>query len=93
MRKGYIVLFMDTPEAKRIIERWTDPEHPQRYFVSGDWVRECKARNRLLYQVFVDNGVRVKMHVHNAIANVVSRERLERTIRVWRCFAGPEDPR
>ena len=82
VKKGYVVLFMDTPEANRIIERWTDQELPHRYFVSTDWVKACKAQNRLLCQVFVDNGVRVKMHIHSTIANFTSREELTRKIKV-----------
>ncbi len=53
------------------------------------YVEACKIAGMLLKQIFVENGVPIKMHVHPSIANVNARSALGQRIMVRVCLFSP----
>ena len=80
--RGYIVFQPDTVEAQRLIETWRNEDRPQRYFVPFSWINTCREKRQFLHQVFVENGLPVKIHIHRSIANLNSRGDFTETIMV-----------
>lgn len=81
-RQGYVLTQPGTPEEERLRLCWTSPDRPERHFVPYTYVEACKIAGMLLKQIFVGNGVPIKMHIHPSIANVNARAALSQRIMV-----------
>jgi hypothetical protein len=57
-------------------------DRPQRHFVPYTYVEACKIAGMQLKQIFVENGLPVKMHIHPSIANINARTTLSQRIMV-----------
>ncbi|KAK2461798.1 hypothetical protein APHAL10511_006261 [Amanita phalloides] len=79
-RQGYILVQPGTPEEERLRLCWTSPDRPERHFVPYTYVDACKIAGMLLKQIFVENGIPIKMHIHPSIANVNARNALSHRI-------------
>lgn len=81
-RQGYILIQPGTPEAERLRLCWSSLDRPDRHFVPYTYVEACKVAGMLLKQIFVENGVPIKMHIHSMIANPNARTALAQRIMV-----------
>ncbi|KAF9229472.1 hypothetical protein BS17DRAFT_771511 [Gyrodon lividus] len=79
-RQGYILVQPGTAEEERLRLCWTSPDRPERHFVPYTYVEACKIAGMLLKQIFVENGIPIKMHIHPSIANVNARAALSQRI-------------
>lgn len=81
-RQGYVLTHPGTPEEERLRLCWISLDRPERHFVPYTYVEACKIAGMLLKQIFVENGVPIKMHIHPSIANVNARAALSQRIMV-----------
>jgi hypothetical protein len=81
-RQGYILVQPGTAEEERLRLCWTSAERPERHFVPYTYVEACKIAGMLLKQIFVHDGLPIKMHIHPSIANVNARTALSHRIMV-----------
>src|SRR5882762_9797865 len=79
-RQGYILVQPGTAEEERLRLCWTSPDRPDRHFVPYTYVEACKIAGMLLKQIFVHDGLPIKMHIHPSIANVNARTALSHRI-------------
>ncbi|KAF9240933.1 hypothetical protein BU15DRAFT_87494 [Melanogaster broomeanus] len=79
-RQGYILVQSGTAEEERLRLCWTSLDRPERHFVPYTYVDACKIAGMLLKQIFAENGVPIKMHIHPSIANVNARAALSQRI-------------
>lgn len=81
-RQGYILVQPGTAEEERLRLCWTSGDRPERHFVPYTYVEACKIAGMLLKQIFVHEGLPIKMHIHPSIANVNARTALSHRIMV-----------
>jgi hypothetical protein len=81
-RQGYILVQPGTAEEERLRLCWTSTDRPERHFVPYTYVEACKIAGMLLKQIFVHEGLPIKMHIHPSIANVNARTALSHRIMV-----------
>jgi len=81
-RQGYILVQPGTAEGERLRLCWTTPDRPERHFVPYTYVEACKIAGMQLKQIFVENGMPIKMHIHPSIANINARATLSQRIMV-----------
>lgn len=81
-RQGYILVQPGTVEEERLRLCWTSPDRPDRHFVPYTYVEACKISGMLLKQIFVQDGIAIKMHIHPSIANINARSALSHRIMV-----------
>ncbi|EDR15052.1 uncharacterized protein LACBIDRAFT_300808 [Laccaria bicolor S238N-H82] len=79
-RQGYILVQPGTNEEERLRLCWTSADRPDRHFVPYTYVDACKIAGMLLKQIFVENGMPIRMHIHPSIANVNARSALSSRI-------------
>ncbi|KIM85362.1 hypothetical protein PILCRDRAFT_778079 [Piloderma croceum F 1598] len=79
-RQGYILVQPGTAEEERLRLCWTSADRPERHFVPYTYVEACKIAGMLLKQIFVHDGLPIKMHIHPSIANVNARTALSHRI-------------
>lgn len=81
-RQGYILVQPGTTEEERLRLCWMAPDRPERHFVPYTYVQACKIAGMQLKQIFVENGLPIKMHIHPSIANINARAILSERIMV-----------
>jgi hypothetical protein len=81
-RQGYVLVQPGTAEEERLRLCWTSSDRPERHFVPYTYVEACKIAGMLLKQIFVHEGLPIKMHIHPSIANVNARTALSHRIMV-----------
>ncbi|KAG1826127.1 uncharacterized protein BJ212DRAFT_1318173 [Suillus subaureus] len=79
-RQGYVLVQPGTAEEERLRLCWMAQDRPQRHFVPYTYVEACKIAGMQLKQIFVENGLPVKMHIHPSIANINARTTLSQRI-------------
>ncbi|KAG1755122.1 uncharacterized protein EDB91DRAFT_1277214 [Suillus paluster] len=79
-RQGYVLVQPGTAEEERLRLCWMMPDRPERHFVPYTYVEACKIAGMQLKQIFVENGLPIKMHIHPSIANINARTTLSQRI-------------
>ncbi|TRM65764.1 hypothetical protein BD626DRAFT_627782 [Schizophyllum amplum] len=78
---GYVLTAPGTEEDQRLRYCWKRPERPERYFVPHTFVDACKTANKLVPQLFLEQGEPMPFHLHSSILNVNMREVIAERIR------------
>lgn len=81
-RAGYVLIQPGTAEEERLRLCWSIPDRPERFFVPYTYVEACKIHGMLLKQIFVHEGLPIRMHIDSSIANVNVRATLSARIMV-----------
>jgi len=81
-RQGYLLVQPGTAEEERLRMCWMAADRPERHFVPYTYVEACKIAGMQLMQIFVENGLPIKMHIHPSIANINARTTLSQRIMV-----------
>ncbi|KAG0709028.1 hypothetical protein DFH29DRAFT_890225 [Suillus ampliporus] len=79
-RQGYVLVQPGTAEEERLRLCWMVADRPERHFVPYTYVEACKIAGMQLKQIFVENGMPIKMHIHPSIANINARTTLSQRI-------------
>ncbi|TCD66382.1 hypothetical protein EIP91_001431 [Steccherinum ochraceum] len=79
-RAGYVLIQPGTTEEERLRLCWATQDRPDRYFVPYTYVDACKISGMLLKQIFIEDGLPIRMHIDSSIANVNARATLSARI-------------